>query len=167
MSKQVVKPKLVSFTKDLLEGAVKSRGRMLRVAKKTQEAVTVSEKVASKLKRPGKDPRRTPLELAEGKLANEEGKKARRLNFLLGVTPDLRAVTVRLPYRGVTFTIARATLTFPKSGRNLVGEGLSRRSFSDKNDPDRAFNRSVSRALESLDKKLRRVRGCVGDRFEG
>jgi len=49
----------------------------------------------------------------------------------------------------------------------LIGEGVSRRSFVDRQNGDTGFNIAVRRALEALDKKLRRTNGFVGHRFEG
>jgi len=92
---------------------------------------------------------------------------ARDLSTLKKISPDLSDVNVEIPYQGITFTIAKATLTLPRSGRSLIGEGVSRRSFTDRPNGDTGFNVAVHRALEALDKKLRRTDGFVGHRFEG
>ena len=104
---------------------------------------------------PGRQRRKTKEELGEG------------FGALKSVTPDLSNVFVEVPYEGVTFTLAKATLTLPKSGRKLVGEGISRKSCIDRENGYTGFNLAIERALESLDKKLRRVDGYVGHRFEG
>ena len=79
---------------------------------------------------------------------------ARDLNTLRRISPDLSNVYVEVPYQGLTFTVVKATLTLPKSGRPLIGEGISRRSFVDRQNGDTGFNIAVRRALEALDKKL-------------
>lgn len=91
---------------------------------------------------------------------------AKNLSFLKKVSPDLSNVCVRIPYQGVTFTIAKATLELG-NGKKLTGEGVSRRSFIDKSNNDVGFNIAVSRALEALDKKLRRSDGFIGFMYEG
>ena len=104
---------------------------------------------------PGRQRRKTKEELAKG------------CEALKLITPDFTRVTVEVPYEGITFTVAKATLVLPKSENIVISEGVSRRSCIDRANNYTGFNLAVKRALESLDKKLRRDTGFVGHRFEG
>ncbi len=106
-------------------------------------------------KKEKKQRRYTKEELAEG------------LQALKAVSPDLSRVTVEVPYEGISFTVAKATLILPKSERTLVGEGVSKRACFDRENGYTGFNLAVERALEAVDKKLRRKDAFIGCRFEG
>lgn len=90
---------------------------------------------------------------------------ARNLVTLKRLSPTLDTVNVEIKYEGSTFTVVKATLHLPK--RDLVGEGIARRSHVDPPDAGRAFNIAAKRALESIDKQLRRPTHIVGHRYEG
>jgi len=105
---------------------------------------------------------KTNLELAE----------RLRLTKLLAVSPNLSSVLVTLPYKGPVFTIAVAVLTLPRTNgkepKVIMSEGLSRRSFLDPvYRSATGSNIARERALEALDKKLRRRNSHIGHRFEG
>jgi|GEM_PF-3299766 len=91
---------------------------------------------------------------------------------LLQVSNGLSNVDMSIPYKGPTFMVALAKLTIHrdngKEPKIIMGEGVSRKSFSDTIYREvTGSNLARERALEALDKKLRRSRPCVGHRFEG
>ena len=94
------------------------------------------------------------------------------LGTLLKVSPGLSSVKTELPYKGSVFTVAVATVILNKDNgrvsRLVSGEGVSRRSFLDPTYREwTASNVARERALEALDKKLRRQNGHIGHRYEG
>ncbi len=91
---------------------------------------------------------------------------AKHYRTLLRVSNNLEKVNCEVAYQKKTFTVAEAVLTLP-SGKILEGEGLSRKAGVDSPDPNCGSNVSRRRALESLDKQLRRSTHTVGHRFEG
>lgn len=78
----------------------------------------------------------------------------------------LDRVKERLVYQG-TFTLVTVSLDLGK--RNIVGEGISRKSLGCKEvyRPETGYNEALGRALEALDKKLRRGDGYIGNKYEG
>lgn len=93
-----------------------------------------------------------------------------RRRQLLVVGPLLGTVDVSIPYEGITFTVAKVTITLGSENKTktMVGEGIARKSFDDPYwRPQTARNLATERALEALDKKLRRRSGYVGHRYEG
>jgi len=92
---------------------------------------------------------------------------AKEFRTLLQVSNNLESVDTEVGFQGVAFTVVVATLTLPKTGRQIIGEGVTKKSFIDKNNEDCGWNIAAKRALEALDKKLRRVRPFVGHRYEG
>lgn len=99
-------------------------------------------------------------------LAKSPMELASKFNTLLKVSPNLESVKVVVPFQGQTFTVATAELTLP-DGKVMIGEGVSRKSTNDLVDPNVGKNKATKRALESLDKQLRRPNHLVGHRFEG
>ena len=91
---------------------------------------------------------------------------ARHMDTLKRVSQDFSLLTCEIAFQGQTFTVARATLTFPK-GKELVGEGVARKSYQDNPDEGCGYNIAVKRALESIEKQLRRATHHVGHKFEG
>ena len=83
------------------------------------------------------------------------------------VNEKIDHIGISIPYEGITFTIALATATLGK--RVVAGEGVSRKSLCQGEVYRRitGHNEAMSRALEALDKKLRRKNGYVGDKYEG
>jgi len=105
-------------------------------------------------------------------LSNLELAERRGLGTLLKLSPELCSVRTNIPYQGPVFTVAVATLTLNRNNgkdpKLLSGEGVSRRSFLDPvYREETASNVARERALEALDKKLRRKNGHIGHRYEG
>jgi len=105
-------------------------------------------------------------------LTNLELAERRNLGTLLKLCPELSSVKTAIPYQGSVFTVAVATLILNrdngKKPKLISAEGISRRSFLDSTyREETASNIARERALEALDKKLRRQNGHIGHRYEG
>ncbi len=130
----------------LYNPAVEKEVKVTKETKETKETKTKKE--------------RTPVELK----SNLE--LAKHYRTLLRVSNNLEKVKCEVTYQKRTFTFAEAELTLP-SGKVLESEGVSRKAGVDAPDPNCGSNVSRRRALESLDKQLRRSTHTVGHRFEG
>lgn len=76
-------------------------------------------------------------------------------------------IGIELIYQGVTFTLVIAIADLGK--KKLIGEGISRKSTIGDEEYRRetGYNEATVRALEALDKKLRRKSHYIGDKYEG
>jgi len=97
---------------------------------------------------------------------------AKGLQAIYRVKPNLSDITLNIMYSGEAFTLAVATITIPNSSGNkskvIIGEGICKRGFEDdKSDEIRSYNIAGSRALEAIDKKLRRANKYIGHKYEG
>lgn len=74
---------------------------------------------------------------------------------------------IELIYQGVTFTLVTAKVVLGK--RTMIGEGISRKSLEvdEQYREVTGYNEAKSRALEAVDKKLRRRNGYIGHKYEG
>jgi hypothetical protein len=97
-------------------------------------------------------------------LTPKEIVKRRDLKIVASILDKVEVETI---YQGVTFTLVVAKA--PVGKKILVGEGISRKSaesFEEYREIT-GLNEAKARALEALDKKLRRQSHYIGHKYEG